>query len=192
MSMVLASAKGSASTLNRPSEIEYTRSLLPTTKSRLAFELTLQHNMVYAILEPLDVSIIDIAKLIKAAPRSSMEISVPIASQSDAALPNLGDDLHSAWILDPGEASFLPEVPHVFGYCDERLKHINIGYWSISPITNELAARAISMYLVNDHPILGFFDADLFLDDIVNGKLDFCCPFLVCSLLYLSCVSLFL
>lgn len=72
--------------------------------------------------------------------------------------------------------------------CDHRLKHIKIHNWTQVPITNELAARLISFYLTVDHPILGLFDADLFLGDLVAHKTDFCCPLLLTAVLCFACV----
>ncbi len=73
--------------------------------------------------------------------------------------------------------------------CDERLGKIVISTWTKVPITNEFAARVISLYLETDHPLLGLFDADLFLDDLVSGQINFCSPLLVNALLCWACVS---
>jgi hypothetical protein len=190
ISMVLASAKGSSSTIYRPSDLENTRSLLDA-ESGLEFELVTQHNMVYSVLEPIDVSNIDINDLIRSAPRYPMHSPGPPVSQSELDLPNIGPQSYSTWSSSPGHRLLIRDAPHTTHYCDARLSHISIGYWTATPVTDELAASSISMYLVNDHPVLGFFDADLFLDDLMHGQLNFCCPFLVCSLLYLSFVSIF-
>lgn len=72
--------------------------------------------------------------------------------------------------------------------CDERLKHIKILNWTQVPISNELAARLIAFYLVVDHPVLGLFDADLFLGDLVAHKTEFCCPLLLTAVLSFACV----
>lgn len=57
-------------------------------------------------------------------------------------------------------------------------------------MTTEFAALAISFYLTTDHPILGLFDADLFLGDLVARKLDFCTPLLLNALLAFACVRI--
>ncbi|CAI6341681.1 unnamed protein product [Periconia digitata] len=72
--------------------------------------------------------------------------------------------------------------------CDSRLKLLDINYWTRVPISNEFAAGAISTYLETDHALLGFFDADLFLSDLVEQHLDYCSPFLVSSLLCMACL----
>lgn len=74
-------------------------------------------------------------------------------------------------------------------YCDDRLVGITIKDWTQVPISNDLAARLISFFLETDHPILGLFDADLFLDDFVAGRTRFCSNLLVSSVLYYASVS---
>ncbi|OAQ87559.1 nitrate assimilation regulatory protein nirA [Purpureocillium lilacinum] len=72
-------------------------------------------------------------------------------------------------------------------YCDPRLSRLRIGFWTRVAISNDLAAALISFYLENDHPIMGMFDADLFLDDLVEHRLTYCSAMLVTAVLYLSC-----
>lgn len=64
-----------------------------------------------------------------------------------------------------------------------------MNYWTRVPISDELAARVISSYLSREHPILGLFDADLFVTDLVERRLRFCTPFLLCTLMCYACVS---
>ena len=75
-------------------------------------------------------------------------------------------------------------------YCDERLRHLDITPWTSVPVSNEFAADVISLFLETDHPIQGLFDADLFLNDLVNSLHRFCSRLLVSSLLFVGCVSL--
>lgn len=74
-------------------------------------------------------------------------------------------------------------------YCDDRLSHIRISFWAKVPVTDAFAASAISLYLQTDQPILGIFDADLFLRDLIAQRSLFCSPLLVNALLYWACVS---
>ncbi|KAK6815721.1 hypothetical protein PG987_016487 [Apiospora arundinis] len=71
-------------------------------------------------------------------------------------------------------------------YCDERLKHLNIGYWTRVPLDNVFAASAISLYLESEHPFFAAFDADLVIDSLVYQRVDFCSPFLAVSLFPLT------
>ena len=72
--------------------------------------------------------------------------------------------------------------------CDIRLQDLRIAYWTTVPISNDKAAAIISLYLENQHPVLGTFDADLFVQDMVGQQLRFCSPFLVNAVLYYGCV----
>lgn len=74
--------------------------------------------------------------------------------------------------------------------CDPRLSKLNIAEWTKVPITSEVAAHAISLYLETDHPLLGFFEPDLFIADLIDGRTEYCSSLLVNSLLYWACVSM--
>ena len=74
--------------------------------------------------------------------------------------------------------------------CDARLRVLRIAYWTTVPISNNFAASVISLYLTNQHPVLGTFDAGLFLDDLVAQKLRYCSPLLVNSILHFGCVCM--
>ena len=74
-------------------------------------------------------------------------------------------------------------------YIDERLHRLQVDYWTSVPISDGFAATAISTYLEVDHPFHALFDANLFLDDLINRNITFCSPFLVTSLLSHACVS---
>lgn len=74
-------------------------------------------------------------------------------------------------------------------YCDARLSNLDVKYWTTIPIHDELAARAISNYLENYHPLTGFFDADLFLTGLNDRNPEYCTAFLFNALLCQACVS---
>lgn len=71
--------------------------------------------------------------------------------------------------------------------CDDRLHQLDISQWTSLPISNTLAAHIISLYLQTDHPILATFDPDLFIDDLVSGRAQFCSKFLVHTVMYWGC-----
>jgi hypothetical protein len=45
---------------------------------------------------------------------------------------------------------------------------LDITFWTTVPVTSETAAKAISLYLETDHPLLGTFDPDLFVADLIS------------------------
>ena len=68
--------------------------------------------------------------------------------------------------------------------CDPRLRELSVAYWAKVPINNESAGTLISMYLTTDQTVLGFFDATVFIGDLIGQKSRFCTSFLVNALLY--------
>ena len=73
-------------------------------------------------------------------------------------------------------------------YCDHRLSALHISAWTNVQVSNELAARIISLYLKTDHPMLGIFDPDLFVSDLITQQGRFCSSLLVNALLYWGAV----
>ncbi|KAI1808703.1 hypothetical protein F4811DRAFT_500426 [Daldinia bambusicola] len=85
---------------------------------------------------------------------------------------------HFPLLIRPGE-----EV----SYCDERLRNLQVGFWTDIPISNNVAARVIDIYMTTDHPLLGLFSSDLFITDLVNHQERFCSRLLFHALMYLGC-----
>lgn len=73
--------------------------------------------------------------------------------------------------------------------CDPRLRDLNIGHWTNVNLDNDTAARCISLYLETDHPLLGHFDPEAFISDLVSKRTEHCSSLLVNALLYWACVS---
>ena len=73
-------------------------------------------------------------------------------------------------------------------YVDPRLAKLNPSFWTAVPIQSAHAATLISHYLEIDHPLLGFFDADLFVRDLVDQRIEFCSSLLVSAVLFWACV----
>ncbi|KAG8671404.1 hypothetical protein FPOAC2_04740 [Fusarium poae] len=78
------------------------------------------------------------------------------------------------------------QVP-TLALCDDRLKKLNIGFWTSVPIPSSLAAKVVSLYLETDHPLLGPFDPDMFLADLVECKTNYCSGMLVSAIMYWGC-----
>ncbi|KAH7310441.1 hypothetical protein B0I35DRAFT_73701 [Stachybotrys elegans] len=80
----------------------------------------------------------------------------------------------------------IPVQPSTFsagGLWTVRLAQAHIAYWTDMPITKDDAVRVITLYLDIDHPILGLFDADLFINDLLGTQQRFCSGLLVEALL---------
>ncbi|KAK2017738.1 hypothetical protein LZ32DRAFT_445225 [Colletotrichum eremochloae] len=185
----------------RPSGPKDPREVLPHVHSNIEFELTRRHPSAY----PQTRRLSRIKMSESMGPRPA---KVPrIAHLAGEGLPVLGDSNHlittetaehspsvasksypwpynTAFFVPP--TGPLPPPPPPI-HRDPRLKNLNIGFWTMVPITDQAAADVISLYLETDHPILGLFDADLFLNDLIGGQLRYCSALLVNALLAFAC-----
>ncbi|KAG5974960.1 hypothetical protein E4U55_007947 [Claviceps digitariae] len=74
-----------------------------------------------------------------------------------------------------------------FTLCDARLSKLNIRHWTSVDISDDLAARCISLYLQTDHPLLGHFDPELFVSHLISEEHEYCSALLINSMLYWAC-----
>jgi hypothetical protein len=109
--------------------------------------------------------------------------SSPRGSSVPSSQPSPGRPTPVSIVLE------LEPPPSTTDYCDTRLLLLEISNWTRAPISNALAASLISLYLKIDHPTLGLFDGDLFLDDLILNQGRYCSPLLVTSILVWACVS---
>ncbi|QUC22753.1 uncharacterized protein UV8b_06994 [Ustilaginoidea virens] len=105
-----------------------------------------------------------------------MPMPMPMPIQWQAALS--GD-------RDAGPEGGKPSYPP--GLCDDRLCGLDIHRWTSVAMDSQLAARCISLYLETDHPLLGHFDPELFVAQLVSGDTEHCSSLLVTALLYWAC-----
>ncbi|KAK6851886.1 hypothetical protein PG995_012011 [Apiospora arundinis] len=192
----LASARGDMDiTLQerRPSaDTGTTGSLQSQPRADLEFdEVTARYEIAYPALAPIPLSTIDPRPRF-AVPASSSGLYQPLLNFGGASDPlsnltaTLAARLSSSRQQD-GTPSFGSEAAPV--YVDDRLHRLQIDYWTSVPISNDFAATVISTYLEVDHPFYGLFDADLFLNDLINREITFCSPFLVTTLLCQACYT---
>lgn len=93
-------------------------------------------------------------------------------------------DANTAGILQP-----LPSYKGTHGSNLPDLSDLQISNWTTVPVTNDFAAKALRLYLQTDHHVLGLFDAELFVHDLLDLRQEFCSTLLVNSLLFWACVS---
>ncbi|OLN86767.1 Nitrogen assimilation transcription factor nirA 1 [Colletotrichum chlorophyti] len=159
----LASLQGSMSRQYQPSAIQTARSESPPTSSALEFELSARHSLLYPRVLPIDTTKIKLAPL----------------------TPSAGATYGPTGLLLPSQTSRADSMAE--SYCDARLEELDITHWTTVAIENRTASRIISTYLQSNHPVWGFFHADLFVRDLVTKGIDFCSPFLVNALLLYAC-----
>lgn len=157
-SAMLSSCQAGTGVISQLSQHASVGAVIPFAESGVEFELSMLHPTAYPILMPPSLSSVASASLVGGLTRDTSASSTPLSSSEPCT------------------------------YCDSRLERLSVSYWTRIPIDDVLAARAISHYLTVDHPILGFFDADLFLRDLVGQGLNFCSTFLFSSVMSLACV----
>lgn len=200
----MRSSMEGAISLQRPSDLETSRSILPSTKSKMEFELTMLSKLVYPSLAPIEANSIDVDGLLRLSSRASGSrpaTALELMNEDSMSDIGLSDEQIDPALLISGTSSYDsglladehavpfsgPLLP--IQYCDARLCDLKASYWTKIPVSNDFAATVISFYLENEHPVLGLFDADLFLRDLVEYRLDNCSSFLFNSVLCISFVS---
>ncbi|KAI8627221.1 hypothetical protein F5Y19DRAFT_477790 [Xylariaceae sp. FL1651] len=181
-----------------PSEHNHARRMGVAAQSPFEFELTTCYPTAYVPLTPVSASVLAGSNLLR--PVSQARIPSPLEdsgsitpSQNQTqpvdgspATPPPGIDADSAIKLFRAKGHLTAPLP-VQHFCDDRLRSLQIGFWTDVPVTNDFAARVLSLYLTTDHPLLGVFDPQRFIADLVGQQQTFCSRFLVHALLYWGC-----
>ncbi|KAF5563646.1 nitrate assimilation regulatory nirA [Fusarium napiforme] len=154
--------------------------------SKIELDLNMRFSGVFPVLETLDIKDVDLGLLAvnkRALISSNQQVTAPLTPFTP---------------IEFGQRSETPTTSDAFSTpsdttgdtgVDPRLESLQIWQWTSVPIPENLAAQVISFYLVNEHPVLSFFDADLFIRDLVAGGGRFCSQLLVSSLLAWACAS---
>jgi hypothetical protein len=193
--MVLSSLRGGVHTTTRLSELKALRGTIPLTDFETETELSVLHQSVYPALMPLDPDTINIDSLLQSSFSKSLASMPPSMIQQPEGTSFLTSDI-APLPPSPLRGTRSRQMSPIAGpaldrqYCDSRLTHLEIGYWTCIPISNEFAACVLSHYLETDHPIFACVDADLFLSSLVDRTLEHCSPFLVSALMSFACVRL--
>ncbi|KAK2009234.1 hypothetical protein LZ32DRAFT_620785 [Colletotrichum eremochloae] len=194
-SRLVSSLEGGLQVAARPSDLDTARAILPATQSSIEFELMTQYGTAYPRLQASPI-----AELMNILPtgKNLVAVGLPGAPDNNLVPMHTGKlessrpesrtqrstaDSGSAGNKQPTRTAGPRPPPQ---YCDSRLERLQIRYWTKVPISNELAARLISFYLETDHAVMGFFDADLFLDDLLACRQNFCSAFLVAAVLCIA------
>lgn len=172
----------------------------PPDQESTEFELMTRHPVLYPVSIPLDFPQPSIPSTRQQSQTRSVESDLYGGGNSESSPgPNFGVPdsrrLDASPILNPSltiDSSISPELdgPSTQMLYDPRLERVNFSTWTDIPVLHSEAAQAISDYLRLDNPVLGFFDADPFLNDLSSNGTRYCSPLLVNALLGWRCVSL--
>ncbi|KAF5238407.1 hypothetical protein FAUST_5464 [Fusarium austroamericanum] len=159
--------------------------------SAMGLDLNMRYPNVFPTLETLTITDVDIGLLAddKRSPRlltSSEVTSISPFSDIDFSGRQPATPTTSESFSTPSDTTGDSSQQ---SYIDHRLEGLQIWQWTSVPIPETLAEQTISFYLSNEHPLLAFFDANLFVRDFVAGGGRFCSPVLVSALLAWSCAS---
>ncbi|KAK8070947.1 hypothetical protein PG997_011150 [Apiospora hydei] len=156
-----------------------------------------RHPISYPMLQPISVTALQESNLLRSVKSNrptELSFQRRMAMLKPSSSIGLQDSLATGELfnIDADSAVKLyrihgaPEDPLPISrdYCDDRLSGLHISAWTTVQISNELAARIVSLYLKTDHPMLGTFDPDLFVSDLVTQQKRFCSSLLVNALLY--------
>ncbi|KAI0391177.1 hypothetical protein F5Y17DRAFT_468381 [Xylariaceae sp. FL0594] len=137
-------------------------------------ELMAHNPQAYPVLLPIDPGALASSNLLR--PKASL----PVTSQSNTT----GSQYDYHPIMENEKDGHSEQEPH---YCDDRLHNLRREFWTDIDISSDRVARAISLYIRTDHPLLGLFNPSLFIADLVNQETHYCSRFLFHSLMYLAC-----
>ncbi|KAL2877719.1 hypothetical protein SGCOL_007058 [Colletotrichum sp. CLE4] len=187
----------------RPSGPKDAREVLPHISSNIEFELTRRHPILYPqtrrfgrleMPESIDSRPSKAARVEDASEEGSIledrrapeypTVAEVLEDSPSTASPKPSRAFDSAFFVPP-MGPIPPPTPRIRN--EPRLRDLNIAFWTVVPISNQDAAEVISLYLETDHPILGLFDVDLFLNDLVYGEVRYCSSLLVNALLAFAC-----
>ncbi|KAL0932031.1 C6 transcription factor [Colletotrichum truncatum] len=181
---------------SEPNPLEF----LPRLHTNVEFELMRKYPAAYPLLrdmpQPANPESEDFrpSKMRRITEMTDSESSSPEPSATPANLTRTGSSSYGApneqALLRPISSSyfdFSTQNVHPPVRADPRLKDLDITYWTAVSIPSDVAAQVISLYLETDHAILGLFDPDLFIHDLIHFEHRFCSPLLVSALLSFAC-----
>lgn len=72
---------------------------------------------------------------------------------------------------------------------DDRLRNVKIRYWTTVAISDGLAAELLSRFVEIEIPVYGFFEPELFIEDLIAQNTQFCSSLLVTAILFWASVG---
>ena len=123
-----------------------------------------------------------------AVPDGILPFQYELMMRHSKAFPAVAPLVHVAGDLSALEPSNQRMITAHASESDPRLVNAKFSRWTTIQIGDTDARQLIGNYLETDHPVIGFFDADLFLEDLSTYSHTFCSEFLVNSVLFWSCV----
>ncbi|OTA66535.1 hypothetical protein K449DRAFT_390976 [Hypoxylon sp. EC38] len=173
--------------------------LIPETQQTPEYEIMMRCPTAYPMLIPIEIAFINLADLLRPAilerPKAASFTALGDGPSSSTSPSGQGENTPrgglTSTLLEAGDRGIgnFEALQSLHTIIDDRLRGVNFQRWTNVPITNELAATLISLYLEIDHQWCPLFDADLFLNDCLQGNTHFCSVLLMNALLGWACQS---
>ncbi|KAI0386079.1 hypothetical protein F5Y04DRAFT_243295 [Hypomontagnella monticulosa] len=141
-------------------------------RNTLESELIAKNSKAYPPVRPINASVLAQSDLLRPLQPSAEAYENPPALDADSASRRFQ----------------IPVSPRQASYCDKRLHDLQVGYWTDVMVTDDFAAKVISLYITTDHPLLGLFSPHLFIADLTDREARFCSRFLFHALMCLGCL----
>ncbi|KAM0324024.1 hypothetical protein ACHAPQ_008486 [Fusarium lateritium] len=136
--------------------------------SRVELDLNMRYTGAFPSLETLQITDVDLGLLAvhRRPGLTNQQTTMPLLPYSpfDLSSRTSGTPTTSESFSTPSDAT-----GDAGQRVDPRLEFLRIWQWTSVPVPDLLAAQAISFYLINEHPVLAFFDADLMIRDFTSG-----------------------
>ncbi|POR36619.1 N-terminal fungal transcription regulatory domain-containing protein [Tolypocladium paradoxum] len=180
-STILSAWRGGMEAKQRPSDLSTAAAIMGSSFEVL--ELEAQNPVAYPSLPPFDTGAFRTDPY-----RGLTEFAVGSWSPSSSMSPAqsiLGTpETRHCTVGSPSQER---ERSSLSTLCDSRLSLLNIRHWTTVDISDDVAARCISLYLETDHPLLGHFDPELFVLHLTTQRHEYCSSLLVNALLCWAC-----
>lgn len=171
-----------------PSLLAVPQKLAPSTYLDLESDFDLRSPYLSTCPDPLGGSSNIQAALPSSPDLSSCETS--ITQKSSTAVDSKSPQIHPPQV-NTQIVDVIRDAPHAevnaMLHCDPRLTDLDVAYWTNVPMSNIFAAAMLTAYIQWYHPFSAMFDENLFLDDLVHHRHQFCSSFLVAAVLLTAC-----
>lgn len=178
---------------------------LPQVHSGIEFELAIRHPIPYPPISPgepgtfLGSRILALVRENQANGENTQALGSQTGRSLQKALKPLDPGHMTVPEEDTGERGKRPQDQHTDNlkkktllasshYYDSRLDHLDISFWTPVSVTDQFAARVISLYLETDHPVIGLFHSGWFIHSLVTKRTQYCSGFFVNAFLAFACV----
>lgn len=172
-------------------------SSLPRIDSNTELKLIAQHPVAYPVLDSPLHTLLTKSPLLESAKILAFDLPCRSLPEPQAKVDSMGTNeicgqhtyltasLPGACVAYSTEDKASNNDPRASTseYFEPLRDFLRIDYWTSVPVTSSFAAGAVSLYLETDHHIIRIFDTQLFLNDLIHLRHDYCSSFLVNSLL---------